>query len=272
MPLAGAHNIRVLAQTQASMGTSRGLVREDAPPVAAVPNLYVVCVGIDGYKNIPKLGGAVNDATMVEKVFPKESSAIFGRIETKPITEKAATHDGILAGLDWLKEHMESKDVGVFFFAGHGYRDDAGEFYLMPVDANPKNLSKTAVSRVEIKKRMQAMPGRVLVLLDACHSAAIGLLFDDLSRELIDEDCGVIVMCAARPKQPAREKDGHGFFTRALIGGLSGKGPTNKRDGCVYLHHLQQYVIDTVMDLSDNNQHPIAVAPPWMRPFGLSKP
>src|SRR5262249_22891507 len=145
-----------------------------------------------------------------------------------------------------------------------------GEFYLLPQDVDPNDLPKTGLARAEIKKRMQALPGRILVLLDACHSGAIGLLWDDLTRELVDEDCGVIVMCAATPGKVAREKDGQGIFTRSVVEGLSGKA--GKRDKRVYLHHLQQYVIDRVSDLSKDTQHPIAVVPPWMRPFGLSEP
>src|SRR5207247_2599819 len=141
---------------------------------------------------------------------------------------------------DWLKGRMTSKDVAVFFFAGHGVRDEQREFYLLPLDGDPKKPAETAVSRQELKRKLQAIPGKVLVLLDACHSGAIGLLFDDVSRELSDEDCGVVVMCAARPRQPAIEKDGNGYFTRSLVGGLSGKAP--KREGCVYVHSLQYYV------------------------------
>jgi uncharacterized caspase-like protein len=108
------------------------------------------------------------------------------------------------------------------------------------------------------------------VVLDACHSGAIGLLFDDVSRELVDEDCGVIVLCAATPKQVALEKEGHGHLTRSLIEGLSGKA--GKRDGSVFLSHLRAYIEDRVIELSKDTQHPVVVVPPWMRPLGLSKP
>lgn len=271
----GPHEIRVLARTEASLGTSRGMVREGPPTPVTNPALYLVAVGIDAYPSPLALRGAVNDATLLEKTFKKHSSPLFRTIETNLITDQTTrvpTRQGILDGLGWLKQHMTRDDVGVFFFAGHGLQDKDGEYYLLPRDGDPNRLRATALSRPELKRQMQGLPGRIVVLLDACNSGAIGLLFDDLSRELIDEDCGVVVMCASRPRQPAQEKDGHGFFTRSLIGGLSGKGPSSKRDGCVYLHHLQQYVIDTVLELSHDQQHPVAVAPPWMRPFGLSKP
>ena len=267
----GPHDIRVLARTDASLGSSRGIKRVDiqAAPAKKEPNLYVLAVGINAYPGTLKLNGAVSDAKNLSKAFRDNSAKLFGSIEVKEIIDKEATRDGILAGLDWLESKATPADVTVFFFAGHGERDK-NEFYLVPQDVNVNDLAKTGISRMEIKKRMQALSGNVLVLLDACHSGAIGLLFDDLSRELIDEDCGVAVMCAARPSQFALEAKGQGFFTQSLVGGLGGKA--QQRNGSVFLHHLQSYVIDEVSGLSQNRQHPVAVVPPWMRPFALSKP
>src|SRR5205085_10288146 len=132
------------------------------------------------------------------------------------------------------------------YYAGHG--ELAGkEFYLVPQDADFSTLPQKGLSRTELKKQMQALPGRILVVLDACHSGAIGLLFDDVSRELTDEDCGVAVLCAARPSQVALEANGRGYFTQSLVGGLRGLGP--QRNGAVFVHHLQTYVIDTVSEL-----------------------
>jgi WD40 repeat protein len=266
----GPHDLRVLARTEASLGSSRGLKRVDNPVVPAKrqPNLYVLAVGINAYPGDLALHAAVGDARNLSKAFHKNSKDLFGKVEVKELLDKDATRAGILAGLDWLKSKATPADVTVFFFAGHGDLDRK-EFYLVPQDVNMKDLAGTGVSRTDIKKAMQALPGKVLVLLDACHSGAMGLLFDDLSRELIDEDCGVALMCAALPSKVAMEQK-QGFFTQALVGGLGGKGP--QHNGSVFLHHLQSYVIDAVGDLSKDRQHPVAVVPPWMRPFPLSRP
>jgi hypothetical protein len=108
------------------------------------------------------------------------------------------------------------------------------------------------------------------VWLDACHSGAIGRAIGDLARDLADDDSGVVVLCAALGGETGGEKDGHGYFCRALIEGLAGKAPHNARDGKIYLHHLEQYVIDRVEELSHDEQHP-APAKPAMRPFALAK-
>jgi WD40 repeat protein len=272
----GPHEVRVLARTGASLGTSRGmgvLAAEDQPGMKKEPPaLYVLAFGIDGYADTGlKLGGAVNDATKLEKVFEKYSSALFSKVEAKVLLDKDANKAGMLKGFDWLKERMTTRDLAIIFYAGHGALEKK-EFYLLPQDVEPKNLAGTGLSRTEIKKRLQGMPGRIMLVLDACHSAAIGVMFDDLSRDLVDEDCGVVVMCAASPKEVALEKGGHGNLTRSIMEGLSGKASTSKRDHCVYLHHLQQFIIDNVEELSNDTQHPTVLIPPWMRPFSLSKP
>src|SRR5207253_9119294 len=74
---------------------------------------------------------------------------------------------------------------------------------------------------------------------------ALPILFDDMSRELSDEDCGVVVMCAASPREKAGEKD-HGYLTQSVLEALAGKAAVSKKDESVYLHHVQQYIIDRV--------------------------
>jgi WD40 repeat protein len=269
----GPHQVRVLARTASSLGSSRGMVREleAEPKEKPKPALYVLAVGIDGYQKVPKLGGAVNDANGVEKALKDYSSPLFSKIEPHAVLDKDATKSGILKGLDWLQERQTAADIAIIFYAGHGALDK-GEFYLLPQDADPTDLAKTGLSRTEFKKRMQALPGRILVVLDACHSGAIGLLFDDVSRQLVDEDCGVVVICASRPKEVAHEVGGHGHLTLSVMEALSGKATVSKKDNCVYLHHVQQYVIDRVEELSKDQQHPTTVMPPWLRSYGLSKP
>jgi hypothetical protein len=117
------------------------------------------------------------------------------------------------------------------------------------------------------------LPGRVVLLLDACHSGAIGKVINDMARDLADEDCGVVVLCAALGNEKAGEADGHGYFCKALLEVLKGehKAPKNPRDGCVYLHHVEEYVIDRVQELSQDEQHP-TTAKPALRPLLLAKP
>lgn len=66
---------------------------------------------------------------------------------------------------------MRDQDVGLFFFSGHGDLRD-GTFYLISVDADVNDLESTAVAAAQLKSILATTKGKLVVLLDACHSGA----------------------------------------------------------------------------------------------------
>jgi uncharacterized caspase-like protein len=248
------------------------------------PGLYVLAIGINKYTGDLKLDCAVNDAGGISSTLQDRSKPLF-RVETRVITDGQATRAGILQGLTWLKERMKPHDVALIFYAGHGHNDENGRFYMLSIDMDVDDLDKTTVTGDELKKHLAELPGRVLLLLDACHSGAKGnnsligrqstssSLTDDLVRDLVDDDCGVIVMCAAMGKEESREDAAvkHGYFTLALIEGLSGKADYDK-DGVILLTELDLYVDNRVRELSRDEQHPVTAKPTTVRSFALAKP
>jgi WD40 repeat protein len=266
----GEHSLRVLARSAVSMGMSDDLEVTYAQPVPR-PSLYLLAVGIDSYKDKNlKLKCAVQDATELEKAFEDRSKGLFD-VKAKVLRDGEATQAGLLAGLDWLKANMKPHDLAVVFYAGHGDTDAKGRFYLLPQDVDVGKLADTGVSGDVLKQHLADLPGKVVLLLDACHSGSIGRVVNDLARDLAGDDSGVVVMCAALGDERAGEANGHGFFCQALIEALEGKAAKNPRDGCVYFHHLEQYVMDRVPELSRDEQH-ATTAKPSMRPLPLAKP
>jgi uncharacterized caspase-like protein len=118
-------------------------------------------------------------------------------------------------------------------------------------------------------------------LLDACHSGAVageprraaGALTDDLRRDLISDDYGVIVMCSSTGREFALESPQveHGYFTLALTEGLAGKADYNN-DSVIYLNELDLYVTDRVKELSHERQNPRLNKPGSIQWFPLTKP
>ena len=280
----GAHRLSVVARSAVSTANAEEVevtyesgVR--GHPNTQLPALYLLAIGINTYPGDWKLNCAANDAVQIERIFKDKSLPVFRDVQTKLLTDQQASRQGILDGLAWLKKQMKPQDVAVIFYAGHGARGDKGRFFLLPADVDVSAMEKTGVSGDEVKNRLAELPGRVLLLLDACHAGAIGArgkgaLTDELTRALSDDDCGVVVICAAMGREEAGEerKLGHGYFALALVEGLSGKADVSKRDGRVYLHHLEHYVIDRVQELSNDEQHPVVGKPTTVRSFALSKP
>ncbi len=281
----GRHRLSALAKSDVSSATAEAVEVTYQPPQAPPPDLpalYVLAIGIDAYQGDWKLDCAVNDARGLAESFRRYSRPpLFRTVQTCLVRDKEATRQGILAGLAWLKKKMTAQDVGVIFYAGHGYTDEDGLFYLLSIDTDPDRLKETAVTGDDLKKQLAELRGRVLLLLDACHSApADAVRFrgrrrtaDGLVRDLADEEVGVIVLVSAQGPEEAQEsaEKKHGYFTLALLDGLSGKADYN-RDGLIQLTELNLYVENQVALWSKDQQHPAIGKPATIRSFALARP
>jgi uncharacterized caspase-like protein len=280
----GKHRLAVQAETAVSQAFSSEVevvyVGGDAPEVT-LPRLYVLAVGISAYPGNLKLNYAAKDARAIEQVFKEKSGQLFRKVETKLLTDVQASRAELLKGLTWLRKEATQGDVAVFFFAGHGMKDADGRFYLLPADGDPDNLLATAVAQDDMKSALRGIPGKAVALLDACHAGAAdgdqrrsaGTLTEDLVRDLVTDDRGVVLIASAMGQEFALESNEHrhGCFTLALVEGLSGKAERSK-DGAVYLHRLEAYVTDRVKELTRGKQHPVTAKPTSVRPFPLTRP
>src|SRR5262249_22004893 len=139
------------------------------------------------------------------------------------------------------------------------------------------------------KEALAGVPCKVLLLLDACHSTAVGPktrpATDDLTRMVIDEDCAVAVLAAAMGKEFALEGgkrkllfDGkvvekeipNGLFTWALREALEGKAEADS-DGLVFVHDVYQHVFRRVREMSGRKQNPFLALPWNVKPFAVEK-
>jgi uncharacterized caspase-like protein len=236
-------------------------------------------VGIDAYPGNLKLNYAAADADAIVRLFQQQQGKLYGKVECKVIKDRQATRKEIEQGLAWLGAKMTHRDVGLVAFSGHGDRDDKGNFFLVPVDVDLANPAGSCVSGDFLKQRLREMPGRIIAMLDACHSGAAGErprragLADDLVRDLISEDYGIVVMSSSRGHEVSIESPTvqHGYFTLAVVEGLEGKADNN-RDGLVYLTEIDNYTFRRVQELSGGAQTPVMARPRTIRSFPLSKP
>ncbi len=277
----GKHTLAVQAESPLSKGLSqvveveRGAEGKPPPP----GNLYVLAIGISAYEGKLRLQYAHKDAVAIERLFREKAAGLFTRVETRLLTDKDATRKNILEGLSWLGKVMTPNDVAVLFFAGHGTRDAAGNFHLVPLDVDPKDIAGTSISGEFLKKALADMPGRLVALFDACHSGASALgsvpgkaSTDELARELASEDYGVVVMCSSMGHELSGESDatGHGLFTVGLLEGLSGKADYNK-DRLVHINEIDVYAFVRVRELSAGRKTPLTARPATVRPFALTR-
>jgi WD40 repeat protein len=285
----GEHRLAVQAKTDVSTAVSEalpvslvsenssGLKGPDGKPLD-LPNMYVLAVGVSSYAGDLALNYAAKDAEAIETVL-RENGGALREVKTKLLTNEQATRKNIMEGLSWLKREMTQRDVGVIFFSGHGMKDENNNFYLCPVDVDADSLFSTGVPGNQLRDFLSGVPGKVIAILDACHAGSLaeekrksgGVLTDDLVHELINEDCGVVVMCSSQGREVSLESPTHrqGYFTVALVSGLSGEADYNQ-DAIVDLKELDLYVTHQVKKLTDGRQHAVTKNPAEILPPPLT--
>jgi WD40 repeat protein/uncharacterized caspase-like protein len=287
----GRHTLKVLADTALVKGVPSQEVQVSytgGETKVRLPRLFVLAVGISEHRDRTlNLDFAARDAAAVAEAYQKHSRKLFREVPRARVLRNAeATRSGIIKGLLWLRDNVKQGDYAVFHFAGHGRKDRTDNLFFLPHEADVKDLDGTAISAADMRRYFRGISGRLTVILDACHSGAVASrprvggrkrggdgLTDDLLRDLITEENGVVVMCATTGEEEAHESPEHkrGMFTQALLEGMAGKANKSK-DGAVYLHELQSYVTNRVVALSKSRQHPVIYSPDAVRSFPVSKP
>lgn len=266
----GTHQLAVQAKTSVSTAVSQA-VPVSFVTATRVPNLVVLAIGVSEYPGALRLNYAAKDAQAIEQVLRTRGGGV-REVKTKVVIDQEATRKNIMGGLNWLKKEMNQGDAGVIFYSGHSMKDDSDSFYLCPVDVDPNDLFSTGVPGTLFKEFLAGVPGKVIAILDGCHTGELGkegvkkkgttVVTDDVVRGLINEEVGVVVLSSSRGDEVSLESNEHrqGYFTLALTQGLSGAADQDN-DGIVELRELDPYVKNEVKRLTSDRQHPVTSMP-----------
>jgi WD40 repeat protein len=278
LPPGGEYLLSVQAVSSVSKGLSPVLnVVQGGQPIK--PNLYVLAFGIAAYPGELKLNYAASDAELLTRTLQEHSRDVFETIEVRVITDAEATRKGIHEGLEWIKSKMTARDVGIIFFSGHGTQDEKGDFYMVPVDVRGDDLAGSCFPGDVFKQTLENLPGRVIAMLDCCHSGSVAenkplvpRVADDLVRDLVTDDYGVIVMCSSLGQECSLESPAvkAGFYTRGLVEGMEGAADVN-RDNLIHVHELDQFTSLFVRKLTQGMQNPVTGLPRDVRSFPIAR-
>ncbi len=152
--------------------------------------LHVLAIGIDKFGKAAgglHLDYAAEDARDVANALldsqrgaPGKPS-LYAGVSVQYLPNDQASRTAVLDALDAVEESMRKsgpdQDVAVILVSSHGEMID-GQFYLIPYDFDAKSQNAAAGSAVPAsafakKVASIARHGRVLLLLDACHSGAV---------------------------------------------------------------------------------------------------
>jgi len=242
------------------------------------PKLYVLAIGVSDY-NDPrlKLGLAAKDARDFAVAIKAQSGGLYRDVVVKSVTDKAATRDDILDGLDWIELETTSKDVAMVFLAGHGVNDHNGNYYYLPVDVKLNHLKRTGVSFSDIKTTVESLAGKTLFFVDTCHSGNVmgarrGVAdINAVVNELTTAEVGAVVFASSSGNQFSLEKAswGNGAFTKALLEGFAGKADYS-HTGRITINMLDLYLSERVKALTHGAQTPTTTKPRTIADFPVA--
>jgi WD40 repeat protein len=257
---------------------------------ASTVNLYLVVIGINKYKN-PRnnLNYATADATSFKEAIEKGGSSIFSKTNIIFLGDAQATKEGITTELNKIKATATTKDVFIFYYAGHGVMNEKKDFYLVPYDViqmygQDGALAQKGLSANELQQFSRDIKAqKQLFILDACQSAgaleALGAARGAAEEKAIAQlarATGTHWLTASGSEQSAAEfpQLGHGTFTYVLLEALSGKadkGGDKKITVKELDAYLQEVVPEVTMKYRGTPQYPASYGYGNDFPIGVVK-
>jgi WD40 repeat protein len=244
------------------------------------PKLYVLAVGISNHPvKKARLKWAAQDAADVVEALEAQKGILYKEVYSLLLHDEKATRDEIRRGLNWLQRETNQRDVAILFLAGHGFRNEFGEYYFLPYDGRPDEAELSSLSGYDIRAFLQKISGKTAVFIDTCYSGGLhaGKRVTDSSpdierfaNELAESQSGVIVFASSTGKQLSQEDDKwrNGAFTEALLEGLSGKADYTK-DSYLFVSEIETYLSDRVSQLTYKKQKPMTTKPKAIENYRL---
>ena len=223
-------------------------------------NKVALIIGIEQYEQSPKASYANLDA----KYFFDYARKAFG-VKNKNIKmlidQEASLSKTNSAIFKWLPGKITANETDlIIFFSGHGLASSDGKAkYILPSNADPDLLSRTALSRSELfEEIIKLNPKSVTMFFDTCYS---GVSRDEQTllaaakplRGVVDDDNEVpdnfTIFTASKGDQISSglKEAKHGIFSYYLMKGLEGKADANK-DKDITNGELRAYMVKNVSD------------------------
>ena len=217
--MAGSNRVSVIAFDDrgfASNPITFDVTLADSPSAPRAPALYVVAAGVSTYPSLAasyQLDLADDDARAIAAALSAQvgPGKAFSVLHSRLLVDEQVTVASLKEALSALAA-MRPEDTAVVFLAGHGVKPKGGDmvFLTSTADATQEGARRGGLGWKEIGERLAAAKGRVLVLLDACHSGDVSqeLLVHngDLAASLVhDQRAGALVFAAAKGRQLSYE-------------------------------------------------------------------
>jgi hypothetical protein len=210
---------------------------------------------------------AERDASDFATALCDTQGSLYAEVCPQVLVNENARKGVIYQALDNMSRSMNKGrgDLAVVHFSGHGVLIN-DQLYLLPFDVDTHeeiSIGTSGIWVVELKSKLSMLAdrGRVLVLLDACHSGAIAMDGSELpmnSKQLRASlaAANTMVLTSSSETEVSLERPEwrHGAFTKALIDSLA--NADTDHDGLIGCTELAEYVDTQVRLLTRDAQTP----------------
>ncbi len=228
---------------------------------------WAVVVGINQYKEWPKLSYAVNDAKAIENKLIKQFG--FKQDHIFSLYDQNATRDNImelLANTMADPRKIKPNDRVFIFYAGHGMTRklpsgrDLG--YIIPVDAALDKFHSRSISMTHLRDFSEMIPAKhVYYVMDSCYSGialtrggGANSMQTSYLNEITNRTARQILTAGGADQQVADGGlNGHSIFTWTLLKGLDGEADLDKNH-IITASELGAYISPLVAN--NSNQTP----------------
>jgi len=223
-------------------------------------------VGMTKYDDsgLMKLSTPHPDINALASVFRNSQLCSFDHIDTI----ENETVDKVRRAISRFVKARERDDLIVFYFSGHGLKDEEGTLYLAATDTEHDILSATAIPASFVDTEMKRSNSRrQLIILDCCYSGAIGrgikasIANEIGTKEIFDAGgYGRVVLTATDATQYAWEgnvfegKSDKSVFTHCLIEGIQTGNADTEPDGRITVDELFEYISTNVAQYTPNQK------------------
>ena len=247
-----------------SVPTTIRLIRENVVQ-QDLPRLYAVCIGVGTYDDpdMPNLKFTCKDATDFSEALMSKKGLPYADVQVKTLCDSEATRGDIFEALEWLRQESRPTDVCIFYYAGHGIRDEKDRFYFMPYGSSPKRLWD-CFSADEFRKMAEDIDGKFIVFADACYSSALfeggrSAALNHFIEQLRRTKNGMMFYASSASDTKSKEGPNwkNGAFTKALVEAFHGAARHAPTDEGLSTHDLESYVYSEVKKMTEGKQAPI---------------
>jgi WD40 repeat protein len=281
----------------------------------ARPDLWVIGVGVSRYPHLPageQLAFADADVESVAAAMASQAGPgrPFATAHVQVLTNESVTPAAATRALGALSA-MGPDDLAVVALAGHGAMlSDASDMVFLTSGAAPtaRSVAEQGIGWSSLQAALGAARGRVVVLVDACHSGHISqdlvVPNDRLAAALARSGrAGVVVFAASKGRQASwetaragggsdearsfvldarglpfvapppgvsAEAPGHGVFSAAVLASLFSPNTDADGDGVIELSELLDDVTYRVTRASGGEQTPWVARRELFGDFGIA--